>query len=58
MRTTQYAFVLALQVVMLCAMFAFGGQTIDLVLDRASPRDSSEVPVDHGRDTLRGYLSR
>lgn len=61
MRTNQYAFVLALQVVILGALFAFGAQRIDLLVDRASAPDTSEVgqvPAEHGVDDLRGYLSR
>jgi hypothetical protein len=60
LRTTQYACILAVQVVMLCAMFAFGIQIVPSP-DLAVPTNTADVgqpPSGQGFDDLRQYLSR
>ncbi|MCX6396932.1 MAG: hypothetical protein NTV23_10640 [Propionibacteriales bacterium] len=61
MRTTQYAFILTIQVVVLVAMLAFGVRSIDLVperIDAPAGADVNPPPAEHGLDDLRGYLAR
>lgn len=60
MRTTQYAFILAVQVIVLGAMFAFGIQGIEELPNRSVPPGTSDVgqpPPEQGVDDLQRYLS-
>jgi hypothetical protein len=61
LRTAQYAFILAAQVVLLCVMFTVGAHVIDLSPHRVPTTNTAQAPAapsGEGLDGLRDYLSR
>jgi hypothetical protein len=61
LRTSQYAFIFTLQVLILCAMMTFGVKVIDLSHYRDAtnvPSDVKQSPSEQEKDSLVEYLSR
>lgn len=60
MRTTQYVFILVSQVLLLCAIFAFGDHVISMAPEWNPATNPSELgrPPTGEENSLRQYLSR